>query len=314
MLRRPRLFFITLACALWLLNRLAAPDQEGVLSFEAEYPQWPTSAVALSELPERVELKLHGRGFDLAKLALTPKRSLNVSLPFREWDGASDSTLWVDLNGQKDALRVQLPASVVLIAVETPRFPLNLSALHDRRVPVEWTLTRSMRGRYRLSEVQLNPDSVRVMGSDRALAKVRGYQVVWPAKLSEEPPEPVELLLQPHRGSEGIEGITIDPPSVFMRAKPIRWTSSVRDVRLPKPRLAKGLKAVLVPSTAQIFSSGPLSSYEQWSTTGGVIVLEAHKVLKQPGLYKVEYRLAVEDTEVRRVLSVPSAQLFVFEE
>jgi|GEM_PF-1803182 len=312
MLRRPRLFFITLACALWMLNRLTATDQEVVLSFRVQYPQWPSSAPILDELPEEIELKLHGRGFDLVQLALNPRRSLSLSLPFEEWDGSSDSTLWVDWSTQKDALRVQLPASVVLREVVTGRFPLNLTAVRDRWVPVEWALPRSMRGRYRLTEVQLSPDSVRVIGPEKDLAQVHGFEVVWPAQYTEEPPEPLELQLREKAGNTG--PCSVEPQVVLMRAKPIRWTSSVQSVPLPKPRLAEGLKAVLVPATAQIFSSGPLSTFEEWSTSGGTLLLDAPKVLRQPGIYQVQYRLETEETTVRRTLSVPSAQLFVFEE
>ncbi len=312
MLRRPRLFFFALALLLWTLNRLAAPDQEAILSFKANFSGFPKAQqnLGLDPLPERVSLRLHARGFELLGLALRPGRSISFDLPQDALASAADSVAWVDWAQYKDDIRKQLPASVALLSVENRPFSLRFRTLKNKMLPVECALPRSWGGRYRLEDLRIEPDSVRVFGSSAALSNLRALKVLWPVSQRSEPQEALELTLL----NSDSRNVLARPDRVLVRSRPVKLSSSVQELRLPKPAVVKGLRSVLSPAHSSVYSTGSLESFEEWSEAVPKPILNSDAPISEPGVYTLKYRLPEAEKGVERRLSIAEAKLYVFRE
>ena len=311
MLRRPRLFFFALAFLLWALNRLANPDQEAVLSFRAQFAGFPDreKSIGLDSLPERVSLRLHGRGFDLLGLALKPGRNVQFDLPQEVIASAADSVAWIDWNRYKDDIRKQLPGSVALLTVESQSFALRFRSLKSKMLAVDCVLPRGWRSRYRLEDLRVEPDSVRVFGWSSKIDKLRSVRVLWPVSQRDEAREVLELPIV----AADMQVFVSRPDRVLVRARPVQLSSSTTEISLPKPRVGAGLRSVLSPAHSTVYSTGSLDEFEEWNERVPVAVLDSENSISEPGVYSLHYHLPEREKGVRRRLSVSEATLYVFE-
>ncbi len=163
----PKLFAAAIAFALWLFVN-AGQRETAVFEFPIELTHLPKqSMVVNSDRRDVVSVKLNGPGALLA--SLDPHR-IPIQLDLGDMDVGPAARRKI-----RNHL-IHVPRGVRILDIEPSRIPIRLETIKRRDLPIKLTTSGEPSPGFRVAEIEVVPNEVRVKGPESVVAKLKAIE------------------------------------------------------------------------------------------------------------------------------------------
>ena len=162
------LFFLFISIALWYLNALSK-DYTTVISYKVRYQNFPKGKALVSDMPEKLDLKVKGLGFSVLKHKLIAYNKV-IDLPidnFRLDISRKDNqySYFLLTRYTKEWMAGQLTSDVQLVDIKPDTLVFKFTDVVEKKVPVKAALDLQFEKQFMQNgKLLLKPDSIVVSG------------------------------------------------------------------------------------------------------------------------------------------------------
>lgn len=266
-----KLLSLVAAAGLWFFVNAGERDAELSLEVPLELHNMPSNVMLVSPRVEFINLVVRG-----------PRTLLNRVRP-------DQLSMVLDLRGVRPGPAVfriadealDLPRGVTVMRLTPSEVTLEFAATLRRRVPVHVAFIGKPRGDLRVTETEVAPESVEVMGPADQVEQLKAAETT-PIDLTEAQPGLIErdLLLEVPREYLSFSANLVHAQVLLEEPERTRTVPNV-----PVVVRNSAYRTTLQPATVQITVRGPRSAMESLELDHGAVYIDAAG--QEPGAYQV---------------------------
>lgn len=162
------LFFLFISIVLWYLIALSK-EYDTVIAYPVHYENFPKGKVLVSDLPEKLDLKIKGFGFGILKHKLTSYiKPVNIPINIFRLNVIQTTgkvRYYLLTRSAREWIDSQLSSDIQLLEIKPDTLFMEFTDIVDKKVPVKPRINIELKKQYMIiGEVKVKPDSIIVSG------------------------------------------------------------------------------------------------------------------------------------------------------
>lgn len=297
-------FFIFISATFWLMQVYRQPF-ESTLNIPLKYVNIPDSIVFDNELPSSVTIRIKDDGSALFRYFFTKSKD-TISVDVGKIIRGNNSNIIQNV-AYEELLRSKLLNSSEIKSYFPSRISFEHSVLVHKKVPVVFDGHVIIDPGYILTEdIQIQPDSVTIYGSNNSLEKIENVYTVSDTirNLTKAVSLPVKLKL--------LKNIRHSPSEIKLNIPIDNYTEKKMTVPITCVNLPEDMVIKLFPSNITVSFNVGVSQYKEISESDFLIELN-YNDLKELKTVMAPVRLISSPMHINNISLSPSEVEFVFE-
>ncbi len=173
------LIFLVIASVFWLLNTLGKTYMTEI-SYPVDYIDMPDDKQITNQLPEKLNVKIKGRGFTLLKYKLdigTEPVPVNISKSISGNQLNDSLNAFIISNTLKPLFVKHLNEDVQLMQITPDTLYMNMTKIITKKVPVDININIDFKAQFmKAANYKVTPDSINVSGPEIKLDTIKSIQ------------------------------------------------------------------------------------------------------------------------------------------
>lgn len=256
------LFFLLISISFWYLNALSK-DYTTVISYSVRYTDFPKGKVLVGDLPDKIDIKVRGFGFNLLKYKLLGfYQPLSLSINNYRLDilrQKNKYTYFLLTRYAKDIFALQLSGDLQLIDIKPDTLFVNLADVVEKKVAVKAMLNVVLEKQYMHGQMIIKPDSIIISGPQAILDSINVFRTK-ELKLKNVKDTIIKLV-----ELEDIKRIVSKPQKVLITLPVVKYTELVFNIPIEAENVPDSLFLRTFPSNISLSCWVSIADYDKMS-------------------------------------------------
>lgn len=168
------LIFLTISFSVWFFGRLSEVYQSDI-QLKVSYTEVPTNLFSAINNPKTLIVKVRAKGFALMRSQIN-KYHITLSMGNLE---SKSGIYHMSTENLINQIKSQLPAHLEFLSVNTSDINISLFELKSKKIPVNAMVNYGLMPDYIIEQVNVEPDSIVISGSEEELKKYCSINTVY---------------------------------------------------------------------------------------------------------------------------------------
>ncbi len=257
--------FLIIASTFWLLNTLSN-EYNTVIKYPVEFTGTPEGKVLVGELPDKLYLRVRGKGFTLLQYKIFPvikpiKFKLNT-FSFKKLSNKNDYEFYVLTNTIEHKIESKIKSDISLISIQPDTLYFQFTKVITKKVAVKPNLKISFDKQYMLSgNIVTIPDSIYITGP-KSILDTTGFVYTKANSL-----RGLNESIRRNVGLEKIDNVQFSTKRVNIKIKVEKYTESKIKIPIEIINMPDSMELVIMPQNITVNYKVVLSKYEDINKT-----------------------------------------------
>jgi hypothetical protein len=257
------LLFLFVSIIFWYLNALSK-EYTTVIRYPVKYEDFPKGKVLVSDLPEKLEIKVKGFGFTILRSKLTsymnpiilPINIFRLDIQRKE----NQYEYYLLTRYAKEWVGNQLGTEIQLITLLPDTLFFKFTDVVDRKIPIQLVSKLDFAKQYMQNgKIELTPDSMIVSGPQVMLDTLKCIQT------SELELKKIKDSVTREVGLCPLPKISYAQKSVFVTIPTVKYTEMILTIPIESENVPDSLRLKTFPSNITLSCWVGLSDYDKMS-------------------------------------------------
>lgn len=256
------LFFLLVSICFWYLIALSK-DYTTTINYSVHYTNFPKGKVLIADLPDKINLKVRGFGFNLLKYKLVGLyQPLNISISNYRIDllrKENKYTYFLLTRYTKEVIASQLSSDIQLLDVKPDTLYINLADVVEKKVVVRPLLDIQLEKQYMHGAISVKPDSVIISGPQALVDSINIFKTK--ALKFKDVKDTIIQVVE----LENINRIYAKPAKVMIIVPVVKYTELIFNIPIEGENVPDSLFLRTFPSSITLNCWVSIADYDKMS-------------------------------------------------